>query len=83
MDALGGLGFFILKTVASFIPFGVGLYVAIGVMSKRGVRTWLCWVAGIAIIVVGILIFLPAIELLSAAACRGSADYQECMDEGD
>jgi putative Ca2+/H+ antiporter (TMEM165/GDT1 family) len=51
-------------------------------MSKRGVRTWLCWAAAIVVLVVGFMMLWPAKEMLDSANCRDADDYEMCMEGG-
>lgn len=81
LDFLGGFGLGLLKVVATILPLGLGFWVG-HLLAKRGVRNWLCWVGGIAALLVGYAVFYPAAEALNAASCRGSDEYQACI-EGD
>ena len=77
--ALSGLGLGILSLVALMMPFVLALYVGFA-MSKRGVRSWLCWLVGISVLLVGCMMFWPAKRILDSVSCRGSGDYELCMD---
>jgi hypothetical protein len=73
-----GLGF--LRVIAILLPFAVGGYVG-EIMARRGVRTWLCWVVGLSTFALLGAMFWPAGDRLQSAICRGSDDYQGCMED--
>jgi hypothetical protein len=69
----------LLGLVAIFTPFIAAIWVGAS-MAQRGVRTWICWLLGVFVLVLGIAIFAPAKEALDSAMCRDSDDYEMCMD---
>jgi hypothetical protein len=69
----------VLSLIALFMPFVLAAYAGTA-LSKRGVRTWLCWTIGISVFLIGLAMFWPAKRLLDSVGCRGSSDYETCMD---
>jgi hypothetical protein len=73
-----GLGF--LKIIALLLPVVVAGYVGTKA-AERGVRTWQCWVIGIATLLLLAVMFWPAVGVLQSAICKHSSAYEACMDD--
>jgi MFS family permease len=79
---LDDIGLQLLAAVAKFLPFAAGVFVGL-FMSRRGVRTWLCWAVGLSVLAFLFAALLPSTERLQSAWCRHSDDYQACMESAD
>lgn len=79
LGALGaGLTLLILEAGVFFGPIFIGAAIA-----ERRKSTWQGWLGGFISLALLAAIFMPSIGALQESACKGTPDFQSCMEGED